>query len=161
MALTFVVVAGCTTRRGSLEWTGVGVGGALLGGLMTRSDWGDEGPPGFAIGIEGGLLFGGAAIAIASGLNAIFQYAGPVFRREPRARRPPERELANRRRDEVRERAWTITKATASAARTGDCDAVVRADAEVRALDLEFHATVFSADVAIRRCLASHSPTEQ
>jgi hypothetical protein len=195
--------SGCTTRRQSLKWTGVGVGTAVLGGLMLRSirnSEEDELPPTLPA-IALGLLLGGGGIAVASGINALFPFAGPVFKPEHPSLSPSERdgclresreiaaransfvdlaarerilrtkrdcgppatqsELARIQLDEARARAWVITKATASAARAGDCAAVVRADAEVRALDLDFHATVFSGDAAINRCLADHSPTTQ
>jgi hypothetical protein len=65
-----------------------------------------------------------------------------------------------RSRNETREHAWSLTKAAAAAARTGDCAAVLELDAQVRAVDLDFHNTVFLGDVAIARCLAQHAEHE-
>lgn len=53
----------------------------------------------------------------------------------------------------TREHAWTLTKQAASAARSGDCEAVRGLDSSVRALDAEFHASVFMRDAAIARCV--------
>jgi hypothetical protein len=199
-----LLASGCSTRRQSLKWTGIGVGTAVIGGLMLRSlaNSTDDEIPAPIIAVPLVLFLGGSGIAVASGINAVFPFAGPVFEkqetpslsatereaclregREISARAngstdlaargrilmtkrdcgPPatQPELARIQLEEARARAWVITKATASAARAGDCAAVVRADAEVRALDVDFHATVFSGDAAIKRCMADHSPTTQ
>jgi hypothetical protein len=59
-----------------------------------------------------------------------------------------------RKRDEVRAHAWSLTKSAAQAARQGDCATVAELDVQLRAVDLDFHNTVFVGDVAIARCLA-------
>ena len=64
-------------------------------------------------------------------------------------------EQAARARAASRDAAWQRTQQAASAARSGDCATAVAADGEVRALDGEFHTTVFVRDVAIARCLAA------
>jgi hypothetical protein len=53
-----------------------------------------------------------------------------------------------------RERAWALTREAAAAARTADCNKVVELNAQVRAVDGDFHASVFVRDAAIARCLA-------
>jgi hypothetical protein len=57
----------------------------------------------------------------------------------------------------ARESAWSVTKRAAAAARAADCATVKAADARVRELDADFHATVFVRDVAIARCLDASS----
>jgi hypothetical protein len=64
-------------------------------------------------------------------------------------------EQAARARAASRDTAWQRTQQAASAARAGDCTTAVAADGEVRALDGEFHASVFVRDVAIAHCLAA------
>jgi hypothetical protein len=56
-----------------------------------------------------------------------------------------------------RQGAWSVTKQAAAAARAGDCASVNAADAQVRELDADFHATVFVRDVAIARCLGARA----
>jgi len=53
----------------------------------------------------------------------------------------------------ARERAWMLTKQAAAAARAGDCTAVRTLSEQIRAIDLDFHDTVFLRDVAILRCM--------
>lgn len=59
---------------------------------------------------------------------------------------------AKARRDEIRHRAWVLTKEAATAARAGDCARVRRTAAVVEDLDREFHSAVFARDVAIASC---------
>ncbi|MEO8707363.1 MAG: hypothetical protein ABI867_45465, partial [Kofleriaceae bacterium] len=58
--------------------------------------------------------------------------------------------------DEARRRqaeAWTLTKQAADAARADDCTTALELAAKIHGLDPDFHATVTTRDVAIRRCL--------
>ena len=57
-------------------------------------------------------------------------------------------------REIARDTAWQLTKQAAAAARNNQCDEVRTTSRRVHALDEEFHATVFTRDVAIARCLA-------
>ena len=54
----------------------------------------------------------------------------------------------------IREQAWQLMQPAATAARAGVCTTVSRVDAQIRALDDDFHSAVFVRDVAIARCLA-------
>ena len=58
----------------------------------------------------------------------------------------------------ARAEAGTLSKRAAAAARADDCATVRELDPEIRALDVEFHAVVFSRDVAIARCLTATRP---
>ena len=168
LVLLLTLAGGCTSQRQALKWTAVGVGAAIAGGLLIRDFQHDEEVPSGVVLTALVLVFGGGGTALASGLDAIFGYSDPVVKpnlpahavQPPSARSPtpvssspsPEDERLSRLL-EARARAWAITQASATAARTGDCTIALAADAEVRALDLEFHATVFLGDVAIKRCL--------
>jgi len=54
----------------------------------------------------------------------------------------------------ARKRARALFMTAAGAARTGECEAARERDPQVLALDADFHAKVFLADVGIKRCLA-------
>ena len=57
-----------------------------------------------------------------------------------------------------REHAWSgtsVTKDAAAAARAADCATVTKLEVQVREIDLDFHDTVFTRNIAIARCLAS------
>ena len=60
---------------------------------------------------------------------------------------------AERKREAARSDAWALTKTAAAAARVGDCNTVRKIDLDVSVLDSEFHATVFLADIGIKRCV--------
>lgn len=55
----------------------------------------------------------------------------------------------------ARAEAGALWKRAAAAARADDCETVRSLDPQIKNLDLEFHAVVFSRDVAIARCLVS------
>ncbi len=55
----------------------------------------------------------------------------------------------------AQERAASLTKIAAEAARNGDCATVNELDSQVRDTDAGFHDTVFAHDAAIARCLAA------
>jgi hypothetical protein len=77
--------------------------------------------------------------------------AAPAVPRPRTEREEAERAATLQR--EAREKARAIMVDAATAARAGDCAAVTAADAQVRALDIELHDTVFVRDAAIARCL--------
>jgi hypothetical protein len=85
----------------------------------------------------------GAAIAYAISADYGFVEAGRC-----------DREVAEKQRIHAREEAWSRMRGAAEAARRGDCASVRTASEDVRAIDSDFHATVFVRDVAIARCLA-------
>ncbi|MEO8700155.1 MAG: hypothetical protein ABI867_08930 [Kofleriaceae bacterium] len=151
IGLLAVLTTGCATRRQSLKWTAGGIAMSLSGMLLIHSTSGDDDPSSVVVLGSLGLVVGGGLVAVFSGLNAISDYRDPVPDVPPPP--PPRAPFASKQRDEARARAWSLTKAAASAARAQDCSLAITADAEVLALDVEFHATVFMRDVAIARCL--------
>jgi hypothetical protein len=163
--LTAAVIAtalmgGCTTHSGSR--TTAKVGGVLtLVGITSVA---------LAIGLGAGngnpahdrpLAFGavGFVFVLVPGLLlGIGGLAGMAMHGDPGPRTPASQYLAVQ--DSLaRERAWTLTKSAAAAARDGDCETAIAHGVDVRALDSEFHATVFMHDVAIKRCLEAVSGT--
>jgi hypothetical protein len=70
-------------------------------------------------------------------------------------RRAAEQGSLAKAKSDARARAGTLWKRAAAAARADDCVTVRDLDPKVRELDVEFHAVVFSRDVAIARCLAT------
>src|ERR1700733_9368230 len=54
---------------------------------------------------------------------------------------------------ENKERAATLIKTAVDAVRAGNCAAVGKLDAQVRALDVTYHGTVFVEDIEIGLCL--------
>ena len=170
LVLLLALSTACTTRRQSLIAMGVGAGMFAGGALVfDAGSQDDEGPP-FAGLMAAMLAVGGAGMFVFSGINAIdapwtddattrlkwdpASYDACTRRQRGGCGIPPTAAERAAQRDSAREHAWQITKAIESAARAGDCAAVVRADAEVAALDADFHATVFRRDAAIARCLA-------
>jgi len=170
LVLLLTMSTACTTRRQSL--IAMGVGAAMFAGsalMIHDSSQDDDGPPLLGLLAAVGAV-GGAGMFVLSGINAIdtpwsddvtprvkwdvASYDACMRRRSEGCGIPPTAAERAAQRDSVRERAWLITTAIESAARAGDCAAVVRADAEVAALDADFHATVFRRDAAIARCLA-------
>lgn len=173
LALLLALSTACTTRRQSVIAMGVGAGMFAGGALLLHGMSGDDDPPP-VLGLAAvALALGGAGTFVFSGINAIdtpwtedltprLKYDVAGYDACTSRRRadvsagcgvPPTAAERAAQRDAVRERAWLITRAIASAARSGDCAAVRRADGDVAALDPEFHATVFVRDAAIARCL--------
>jgi len=151
LILVVVLVTGCGQRSASLKVAVGGVAVASLGVLLlSAAGSGDEPPPKF-VGTCTVLFVGGGLTTILAGLDAIFLFGGPVIASDPAPTPTPNREASAR--QAARERAWSITKASALAARRGDCAHVRAADATVASLDPDFHVTVFRRDVAIARCL--------
>jgi hypothetical protein len=70
--LVVMLASGCTTRRGSVKWAVGGVAMAIVGGLLLRETRGDEEAPAPAVLAGLGMVFGGAGIAVFSGIDAIF-----------------------------------------------------------------------------------------
>ena len=59
-----------------------------------------------------------------------------------------------------RGRAWVMTKAASTAAKSGDCAKTKASEVQLRALDTALHDAVFVQDAEIARCLATpDSPT--
>ncbi|MBA3395211.1 MAG: hypothetical protein H0T89_21360 [Deltaproteobacteria bacterium] len=105
--------------------------------------------------LPGGQLDSSAAIPLAS---AIYGFA--MYRRCRRLEHLREdwanAEMAGRaHRQAVRDEAWTLTKQAAVVARAGDCPTALAIGTRVRALDLDFHASVFMVDIALARCATS------
>jgi hypothetical protein len=125
---------------------------------------------GFAVAAGGTTLWrrvdsepGKVTAAVLIGTGAVFAlvHGAIAFGAEGAEPEPPEvtrafRAAAARRAqlDLSRARAWQLTKASAAAARAGDCHVARDFDDEIDALDPEFHDVVFLRDAAIARCLA-------
>jgi hypothetical protein len=100
-----------------------------------------------------GVIFGVAGIA------GMSMHPAPEKQAPQEPAQEPARNAAKALPEPRRERAWSLTKLAAEAARAGDCDAVSVRDSEVYELDAEFHATVFARDAAIKGCLdAARAP---
>jgi hypothetical protein len=99
-----------------------------------------------------------AALFMTASAFAISAVSGNESRNECRANAVARQQRIDE--DAVREKrqqAWMITKSASQAARDGECAAVASASRAVKAIDADFHATVFLRDVAIARCVASDS----
>jgi hypothetical protein len=162
LAAAVCVVAmfgGCLTYRESRKAAGVGAVAAVASALMAVTLVADI-PPSGSEGIHLFTLFilaPTAVILLPAGLVGM-----ATQRRTHLAEGAESARLAREdaRRDELkraaakaRERAWSVTKQAAEAARAGDCATVADRDREVRELDAEFYEMVFVRDVAIEQCL--------
>jgi hypothetical protein len=161
-SLALIVTAGCvpSDKRRRASWEAALFGGGIAAtGLAIASTARNDEERGavFVIALP---LIGAGLLAIVYGLDA----TGVIGRLEPDEL--PKREsiqdqalraaaARKARRDHDRERAWQLTKASAAAARTGDCHVAIDFDDEIDALDPEFHDVVFLRDAAIARCLGA------
>lgn len=93
------------------------------------------------------------SIAITSGEVALRGYQSAFACRDAK-RRGAELAASTQARRDARAKAGALWKRGAAAARADDCATVRAVDPQIRELDDEFHAVVFSRDVAIARCLA-------
>ena len=152
LAILLVLMTACTTVRGSLKTAGVATLGAFSGFLIAAT--GEK--PGCACPttreVAGGLvMLGGGSVAVVSLIAAVVlaididlpsssaSTPGPADAEDPLV---------------IHERVWGMTREAAAAARAHDCAKVKAMDVDVRALDLEFHDTVFAREAAISVCLA-------
>jgi hypothetical protein len=135
----------------------VGVAGLVTAGALSASA---EGKDSLTRDFERARVATAGIIGALYAVSAIYGFT-EVQRCERAEEQSRARWLAAHERAEARSQAqdaaWQATKQAAYAARVGDCASVLAADAEVRALDAEFHDTVFAHDVAIARCLAPAS----
>jgi hypothetical protein len=141
-----VLALGCGERRASLKVTSYATGTAIAGGALVSVFAQGEEPPGGPIMLGAGMFVIGSIIAVAAGIDALFDSRSEVDAPPPAPVKPP----AIR---PERERAWALTKVAALAARHEDCAQVRELSITIEALDAELHAVVFRRDVAIARCL--------
>lgn len=141
--VTLVGLCGCTTTQARKanragEWaTAGGLVGMLVAGTTASA------LPAY----EDTLLTVGIAFVPITVLGALV-YIATFEKANPREQGPP-----LTRRERKRLEAWELTKEAGQAARERDCIQVEAIHPRVRALDMEFHVSVFMRDVAIQRCL--------
>jgi len=165
LAVTLTLASACSTKRGALKGVGVGFGIATLGGLMTAngilsedshygdSHFGDSEANLIGVGFIGigGVYALGALInlAIVAHYDAFWRPPPPTQPEPPPRVDPPEAGAV------VLTDAQVLTNEARAAARHGDCETVRKLDPQVLALDVEFHASVFLADIGIKHCRAA------
>lgn len=154
LVMSLALTSGCATYNQSKTVASVG-GYTMLAGLPIAIGVGvvvkESSNDGFAGGMWGGavllaVLMTGAVVG-GSGL------IGMGLHDKPRSEAQNRQDAVVRKQD-----AWALTKTSAAAARRGDCDTVRKLDPQVLAVDATFHATVFLADLGIKRCLVPAPP---
>ena len=144
LMLAACVLAGCAgTPRANRRRAELAIGGSLIGVIASSITMAAV-PQGKPVLIPITITFGGLAVAsaIAYGVyhsQVVSEPSGPPPKPNP---------------------AWEYTKKAEAAARAGRCDEVRDLDMTVLMLDKDFHAVVFSRDVAIQRCMAETAKTK-